>query len=175
MQTTPSATVYRIQMADGACRSALALLTMRVEAMDGVRTAAVTPENRLIVVTEDGADIFDQLVEVIIRAGLDPVAASVAPLECKAKEPVRATPLQRVSVHVNGGYNPDTIIVSARVPTEISFSEGHDCLGHVVFDSLGLEADLEDGGALITLPALDPGRYRFRCGRDVVHGTLIAE
>jgi hypothetical protein len=175
MDKTPSATVYRVSLAGGACRSALALLTLRVEAMDGVRTAAVTPEDRLIVVTEHGTDIFDQLVEVIIRAGLDPVAATVAPLECRAKEPVRAIPVQRVSVHVNGGYDPDTIIVSARVPTEISFSEGHDCLGHVVFDSLGVEADLEHGGALVTLPALDPGRYQFRCGRDVVHGTLIAE
>jgi hypothetical protein len=175
MQSTPFPTVYRIQMADGACRSAHALLILRVEAMDGVRSATVTPDDRLIVVTKDGTDIFDQLVEVIIRAGLDPVAATVAPLELKTREPVRAMPVQRVSVHVNGGYDPDTIIVSARVPTEISFSEGHECLSHVVFDSLGIEADLEHGGALITLPALDPGRYQFRCGRDVVHGTLIAE
>jgi len=62
-------------------------------------------------------------------------------------------------VHVNGGYDPDTIILSAQVPTEISFSEGHECLGRVVFDALGIEADLEHGGALVSLPALEPGTY----------------
>jgi hypothetical protein len=45
----------------------------------------------------------------------------------------------------------------------------------VVFDSLGLEADLEQGGAVVALPALEPGTYRFRCGRDVVHGEVIVE
>jgi hypothetical protein len=194
MQHTPSATVYRVRLADGACRSALALLAIRAEAMDGVRAATVTANNDLVLVTEGGADLFENLVETIVRAGLDPLTADVATLECgvdriglslesalalglvqRPKEPVRATPVQRASVHVNGGYDPDTIILAAQVPAEISFSEGHECLARVVFDSLGIEADLEDGGALVSLPALEPGTYQFRCGRNVVRGTLIAE
>ena len=129
-----------------------------------------------------------------MRSGLDPLDTRVAVLERLVdprglsvdtaialglieppREPVRATPMQRVAVHVNGGYDPDTIILTAKIPAEIAFSEGHECLGRVVFDSLGIEADLEHGGALVTLPALDPGTYTFRCGRDVVHGKLIAE
>ena len=194
MQNAATTTVYRIGLPDGACRSALALLSLRAGAIAGVRAATVTPENELVLVAQEGVELFDDLVEAIVRAGLDPQAASVASVSCRLdprgvsletalalglvrqpKEPVRATPVQRVSVHVNGGYDPDTIILSAQVPAEISFSEGHECLARVVFDSLGIEADLEEGGALVSLPALEPGTYRFRCGRDVVHGTLIAE
>jgi hypothetical protein len=139
-------------------------------------------------------DLLDDLIDVIVRAGLDPLEVTVASLERLVdpqglpletalalglvrppKPPVRATPVQRIAVHVNGGYDPETIVVLAQVPTEISFSEGHECLGKVVFDSLGIEADLENGGALVSLPALEPGTYQFRCGRGVVHGTLIAE
>ncbi len=178
MEPVTSATVYRVKLAPGACRSALALLALRAEGLDGVRAANITGEDSLVLVAREGADLFEDILTMIVRAGLDPLTTNVTAFEREAprpKEPVRATPVQRVAVHVNGGYDPDTILVSARVPTEISFSEGHDCLARVVFDSLGLEADLERGGALVSLPALEPGTYRFRCGRDVVHGTLIAE
>jgi hypothetical protein len=194
MEYTPWVTVYRVRLADGACRSARELLAIRAEAIDGVRAATVTPENELIVLAQEGAQLFENLVEAMVRVGLDPVSASVATLECRVepvglsletalavglvqrpKEPVRAMPVQRAHVHVNGGYDPDTIILSAQVPSEISFSEGHECLARVVFDSLGIEADLENGGALVSLPPLEAGRYEFRCGRNVVHGALIAE
>jgi len=78
-------------------------------------------------------------------------------------------------VQVRDGYAPDTLFGEGGVPVRIEFSGGHGCLGRVGFDSLGIEADLEDGGAIVKLPALEPGTYGFRCGMDMVHGTLIAE
>ena len=194
MQNSTPGSVYRIALPAGLCRSAAALLVLRVDALAGVRAATVTADATLVVVADPGADLYDELVATVVRCGLDPLVVRVLILERlidpaglpiesalalglidPPKAPVRATPVQRVAVHVNGGYDPDTIILSAQIPTEIAFSEGHDCLGRVVFDSLGIEADLEQGGALVTLPALDPGTYDFRCGRDVVHGKLIAE
>jgi hypothetical protein len=194
MQHTTAPAVYRIALDSGACRSAKALLLERVDALEGVRATTVTGGSRLIVVADEHADLYDALVAEVVRSGLDPLDTTVATLERlidptglpvetaialgliePAREPVRATTVQRIAVHVNGGYDPDTIIVTAQIPAEIAFSEGHECLGRVVFDSLGIEADLEHGGALVTLPALDPGTYTFRCGRDVVHGKLIAE
>jgi hypothetical protein len=194
MQDTTVRAVYRIALDPGACRSAKALLLMRVEALEGVRATALTADARLIVVADEHADLYDELVAAVVCSGLDPLDTTVATLERlidpvglpvdtaialglipPPREPVRATTVQRVAVHVNGGYDPDTILVAAQVPSEISFSEGHECLSRVVFDSLDIEADLEHGGALVTLPALDPGTYTFRCGRDVVHGKLIAE
>ena len=93
------------------------------------------------------------------------------------KVPVRAVveTVQRVYVNVTDGYDPDTIIIDAGVASEIAFSEAHGCLGMVVFEGLGIEADLEHGGAIVKLPPLEPGTYSFRCGMDMVHGTLIAE
>ena len=194
MQDTTARAVYRIALDPGACRSTKALLLMHAEALEGVRATAVTVDNTLVVVADARDDLYDELVAAVVRSGLDPLDVRVAALERLIdptglsldtavalglidlpREPVRAMTVQRVAVHVNGGYDPDTIILTAKIPAEIAFSEGHECLGRVVFDSLGIEADLENGGALVTLPALDPGTYSFRCGRDVVHGKLIAE
>jgi Cu+-exporting ATPase len=94
-------------------------------------------------------------------------------------EPVRAAVetlrVQRVSVSVTDGYDPAHIVVAAGIPVEITFSEGHGCLAKVMFEQLGIEADLEHGGAIVRLPALDPGDYPFSCGMRMVHGTVTAE
>lgn len=42
-------------------------------------------------------------------------------------------------------------------------------------EDLGIEADLERGGATVDLPALEPGTYPFSCGMRMVHGQVIAE
>lgn len=194
MPLTAADTVYRIALDKGACRSAKAMLLVHVDALEGVRAATVTADGTLVVVADHHADLYDELVAAVVRSGLDPLDTRVTVLERAVdpaglsvdaavalglieppREPVRATTVQRVAVHVNGGYDPDTIILAAQIPAEIAFSEGHECLGRVVFDSLGIEAELEQGGALVALPALDPGTYAFRCGRDMVHGKLIVE
>ena len=94
------------------------------------------------------------------------------------KEPVRATveTVQRVSRRTSPTATTPTPSSSRPASRRRStFSEGHGCLGRVVFDGLGIEADLEHGGAIVSIPALEPGTYGFRCGMDMVHGTLIAE
>jgi hypothetical protein len=186
--------VYRITLGVDTCRSARALLELTVAELEHVSAVSVVDDSTLVVVVADGVDVYDRLVSAVVDTGFDPQVVAVAELERVVdasglslddarrlglieprKEPVRAASVQRVSVHVTDGYDPDTILVSAGVPTEITFSEGHGCLGRVVFDSLGIEADLENGGATVLLPALSVGTYSFRCGRDIVHGTLIVE
>ena len=81
MLPAPSTIIYRIGLADGACRSALALLTLRAEALEGVRAASVTADNQLVLVAEEGADLFEDLIKTIVRAGLDPLATSVTAFE----------------------------------------------------------------------------------------------
>ena len=81
MPPASSATIYRIGLADGACRSALALLTLRTEAMEGVRAANVTSENQLVLVAEEGVELFEDLIKTIVRAGLDPLTTSVTAFE----------------------------------------------------------------------------------------------
>lgn len=194
MGSTTHPEVYRVTLNSRVCRSGFALLSLNISEIKHVSAVTATEDNTLVVVAEDGADLYDKLVATVVDSGFDPMVVTVAELERLVdptglslaqatslglveapKVPVRAATVQRVAVHVTDGYDPDTILVSANVPTEILFSEGHGCLGRVVFESLGIEADLENGGALVKLPPLEAGNYPFRCGRDMVHGTLIVE
>ena len=74
-----------------------------------------------------------------------------------------------------GRREHDAAISIAGIPLDITFSEGHGCLAKVVFESLGIEADLTDGGAVVAIPALEPGVYAFSCGMHMVHGSVTAE
>ncbi len=188
--------VYRIDASGFSCRSVAALATLNVLEIEGVEAVTVSENGRILAVSSADRDLHDALVRAAVVSGLDPSAVAMADLERvfdpspltlseaealglvePPKEPFRAQveTVQRVYITVTDGYDPDTIIVEAGVPAEIEFSEGHGCLGLVVFDDLGIEADLENGGAVVRLPALEPGTYGFRCGMDMVHGTLIAE
>jgi hypothetical protein len=188
--------VYRIDIGEHACRSVEALVRLNMLEVQGVQGVTSGRDGTLLVVSDTEADLYDDVVLAAVRSGIAPGAISVVAVEplvdtrpltlveaerlgliAPPKEPVRASKhtIQRVSVEVTDGYDPETVIVEAGVPVEIEFSEGHGCLGKVVFDDLGVEADLEDGGAIVVIPALEPGTYAFRCGRDIVHGSLIAE
>jgi hypothetical protein len=188
--------VYRVDTSGFTCRSVAALATMNVLDVEGVEAVAVGREGTLLAVTSTGRDVLDDIVRAAVVSGLDPFAVKVVDLERgfdpnplslaeaealglvePPKEPYRAVveTVQRVSVRVTDGYDPDAIIINAGIPSEIVFSEAHGCLGTVVFDGLGIEQSLEDGGAVVKLPALEPGTYSFRCGMDMVHGTLIVE
>jgi hypothetical protein len=196
MSNTPLKQVYRIDVSEFTCRSVGELVRANVLEIADVEAVAAGRDGTLLVVTSSEQDRYDEIVRATVDAGLDPVSVKVSdaerifdpmPLSLEEagllglleapKEPVRATveTVQRISVAVTDGYDPDTILIEAGVPAEITFSEGHGCLGRVVFEALGIEADLEQGGATVRIPALEPGTYGFRCGRDMVHGTLIAE
>jgi hypothetical protein len=188
--------VYRIDVSPHFCRSVGELVKANILDVSGVEAVTMTQDGTLLVVASTEFDCHDEVVRATVESGLDPVSVRVsdmerifdrAPLTVEQaellglldppREPVRATveTVQRLSVAVTDGYDPDTILLEAGVPAEITFAEGHGCLGKVVFDALGIEADLEQGGAIVRIPALEPGTYGFRCGMDMVHGTLIAE
>jgi hypothetical protein len=196
MSHSPLKEVYRIDVGSFECRSVGSLVNLNLREIDGVDVVTSDRDRELLVVTTADRDVYDDVVRAVVKSGLDPRSVSIADLERALnptplstreaeelglieppKVPVRATieTVQRISVHVTDGYDPDTIIIQAGVPAEIEFSEGHGCLGRVVFDSLGIDAGLEHGGAIVKLPPLDPGTYPFRCGMDMVHGTLVAE
>lgn len=84
--------------------------------------------------------------------------------------------VQRISVDVSAGYfDPSVIRVKAGVPVEITFGEGSGCMAEVMFKDFSVFESLTDGGAVVNLPALDPGEYSFSCGMEMVYGTVIAE
>ena len=190
--------VYRVRLDDGACRSGEALAAMLVRDIDGVQAVAVSKEGALIALTSGERDLHEDIVRAVVAAGFSPEDVTTSPFErlvertplsiaemvaLQAPEPPK-TPVrvpietqfsQRVRIEVTDGYDPADIIVAAGIPVEITFSEGHGCLAKVLFESLGVEADLTEGGAVVNLPALEPGVYAFSCGMHMVHGSVTAE
>ncbi len=196
METIARTEIYRVDLFGVNCRSTEALVAMSVREIDGVRAVSVDADGELVAVASSFRDLHPEIVAAVVSAGLLPEAVSVGPVFRRPdsrpltlqqaedlgvverpRKPVRAAveTVQRVVVAVADGYDPDTIIVMAGVPVRIAFSEGHGCLGEVVFESLGVQADLEHGGAVVDLPALEPGTYPFSCGMRMVHGRVIAE
>jgi len=196
MTYAPFREVYRIDASGFSCQSVAALATLNVLEVEGVEAVTAGRDGTLLAVTSADRDLRDDIVRAAVLSGLDPFSVKVVDLERgfdpnplslteaealglvePPKEPVRAVveTVQRVRVNVTDGYDPDTIIINAGVAAEIEFSEAHGCLGTVVFDGLDIEESLENGGAVVKLPPLEAGTYTFRCGMDMVHGTLIAE
>lgn len=84
--------------------------------------------------------------------------------------------VQRVSIDASGGqFAPNKIRLAAGVPAVLTFSQGAGCLAQVVFKDMGITRDLTSGGAVVELPALEPGTYTFSCGMEMVFGTLVVE
>jgi hypothetical protein len=190
--------VYHVRLGLGTCRSGEALAAMLVRDVEGVETVAINKEGGLVALSSGEADLYDDIVRAVVTAGFAPEAviassfarvaervplslAEVVALEVpeppkeRFRVPIETQVTQRVRIEVTDGYDPADIIVAAGIPLEITFTEGHGCLAKVVFESLGIEADLTSGGAVVHIPALDPGVYAYSCGMHMVHGSITAE
>jgi Cu+-exporting ATPase len=81
---------------------------------------------------------------------------------------------QWIDVNVSDNYfDPNIIVAKAGVPITINFGEGQGCMAEVMFEDFPVNEDLTTGGAVVELPALDPGEYGFTCGMQMVAGTLV--
>jgi hypothetical protein len=190
--------VYRVALGRSACRSGETLATMLVRDIEGVEIVAVNNEGTLIALASVDTDLYENIVCAVVRAGFAPDSVVATPFERlserialtlaetvalqapePAREPVRVpietTRTQRVRIEVTDGYDPADIVVAAGIPLEITFTEGSGCLAKVVFEGLGIEADLTQGGAVVMIPALEPGVHPFSCGMHMVHGSITAE
>lgn len=85
---------------------------------------------------------------------------------------------QEILIVVKGGYDPDTIFVEVGQPVRLLFQrdETAECSEQVIFEELGIERELpafETTLVEFTLP--EPGDYRFRCGKNVLKGLIVAQ
>jgi len=190
--------VYHVRLGEGTCRSAEALAAMLVRDLDGVETVAINKEGGLIALSSGDRDLYEDIVRAAVTAGFAPesvvassferlaermplsLAEAVAlevpePPKVPVRVPIETQLTQRVRIEVTDGYDPADIVVAAGVPLEITFTEGSGCLAKVVFEGLDIEADLTTGGAVVNIPALQPGTYAFSCGMHMVHGSITAE
>lgn len=90
---------------------------------------------------------------------------------------VTAGGTQETRVVVQGGYSPDTIQVRSGRLVRLIFErrEADPCSERVVFDSLGLSADLPEGDLVpVEFTPAEPGVYEFACQMGMLRGKVIA-
>jgi P-type Cu+ transporter len=86
--------------------------------------------------------------------------------------------VQRVTVTVRGGYNPEVVRVRQGVPVELTFDrqESGDCTSRVVFPDFQISAALPAyQQTTIRFDPRQPGDFGFACGMNMVHGWLVVE
>jgi plastocyanin domain-containing protein len=100
----------------------------------------------------------------------------VAPQIVAVAAPAPA-PAAEIEIVVEGGDSPARVEVVAGKPARLRFlrREYTGCTREVVFPSLGIRRELPPNRpVVIELPAtLAPGEYEFKCGMNMIRGTLV--
>lgn len=85
---------------------------------------------------------------------------------------------QRATVTVDGGYQPDTIVLKQGVPATLTFTRINDagCLNQVQLPDFNVLADLPlNQPQEITIDTSHAGTYKFACGMDMFRGKVVIE
>jgi plastocyanin domain-containing protein len=83
--------------------------------------------------------------------------------------------VQTVHITVDGGYSPSTVRLRPDLPVRILFhrTDPSGCVARVIFPDQQRSLDLPlDEETTLELPPLEPGRYPFHCGMNMVRGEL---
>ena len=83
-----------------------------------------------------------------------------------------------VTIVVDGGYTPSTVMVKAGQPVRLVFDrrDTGSCSEEVVFPDFRIRRFLPTGQKTsIDISAPAPGRYEFMCGMSMLRGALVAE
>lgn len=129
--------------------------------------------------------VLASLLAVALGAGACTPAPAPTPPPGGAASPAADGPsgvasvsgaIQTISVDLSQGYYDPTVIeAKAGVPLEITFGQGQGCLAKVLIPAFSVDQDLTSGGAVVKLPAMQPGEYEFSCGMRMVFGTIVVK
>jgi plastocyanin domain-containing protein len=84
--------------------------------------------------------------------------------------------VREIEIIVEGGYKPNRIEIQEGERVRLKFvrKEYNSCTREVVFPKLGIRRELPPNQPVtIDLPALAPGEYEFKCGMNMIRGTLV--
>ena len=87
-------------------------------------------------------------------------------------------PRKEIHIIVDGGYTPNRIQVNEGEPVTLVFErrEFTPCSQEVVFPSLNLRRALPPKQRVsVALPALRVGEYEWKCGMNMLTGTITVE
>jgi plastocyanin domain-containing protein len=79
-------------------------------------------------------------------------------------------------IEVNGGYDPDRILVQAGRPVRLEFHrvDTGSCSEEVVLGDFGIRAFLPTGRTTpVEFTPMNPGTYEFTCGMGMLRGNLV--
>jgi plastocyanin domain-containing protein len=109
---------------------------------------------------------------LLAAACLTPVVATRLALA----EPASASASREVEIVVDGGYSPSRIEIheGERVRLKFVRKDASSCTKEVLIPKLKIRRELpQNQPVIIDLPALSIGEYEFKCGMNMVRGTLV--
>jgi plastocyanin domain-containing protein len=94
----------------------------------------------------------------------------------KAEPAAPASAVREIEIVVDGTYKPNRIELheGERVRLKFVRKEFNSCTKEVVFPQLNIRRELPPNKpVVIELPALTKGEYEFKCGMNMVRGTIV--
>lgn len=86
--------------------------------------------------------------------------------------------LQQVTIKVNGGYEPNRILVEVGKPVQLKFlrQDPSSCLEKVLLPDFRIAADLPlNQETIVEFTPEKPGQYQFTCGMNMFRGVVEAK
>lgn len=112
---------------------------------------------------------------LMLALALASAGAVVMPAPAAAQDAAAA---REIEVVVEGAYRPSRIVVTEgdRVRLRFVRRDRSPCTREVVFPALNIRRALPTNQPVtIDLPALAAGEYEFRCGMNMIRGTLVVQ
>jgi plastocyanin domain-containing protein len=93
----------------------------------------------------------------------------------KAQQAEAHQGIQELTITVDGGYQPDRIVVNANQLVRLNFlrRDPSSCLEKVLFPDFHIAQDLElDCVTSVEFTPKNPGQYQFTCGMNMFRGVV---
>ena len=113
-----------------------------------------------------------QYVLALILSVAPAASASLFAVDAAAEQ----AKVRTVEIVVDGSYKPDRIEAREGERLRLKFvrKDYSGCTREVVFPTLNIRRELPTNKpVVIELPALAPGEIEFRCGMNMVRGTIV--
>ncbi|MBD1933594.1 MULTISPECIES: cupredoxin domain-containing protein [Cyanophyceae] len=93
----------------------------------------------------------------------------------KAEQATANQGIQELTIKVDGGYDPDRVVVKAGQPVRLNFfrQDSSSCLEKVILPDFHIAKDLDlDRVTPVEFTPQKPGEYPFTCGMNMARGVV---
>ncbi len=112
------------------------------------------------------------LLFTLVGIGAQAIPAGSAPAHA-AESPAG---LREIEIVVDGAYKPDRITIAKGERVRLKFvrKDYGACTRELLIPKLDVKRELAPGKPVtVDLPDLEPGEYEFRCGMNMLKGTIV--